>query len=139
VIVLTYFYSPFLPPVSCLKSCSEKLKHKVKISTHEFFTRCINFCPEIIRMTLYVFTRPFVHIYFTIYHIRGAHIYLVLLGCFNPFTVCFLPEQFTLNGGVFAAFKKKPCLSTFHTLVTALFLSFYRFSQVIAKESEDQN
>ena len=54
-------------------------------------------------MTLFVFTALCVHIYFIIYHIRGTHIYLVLLGCFNPFAamVRFVPKQFTLNAGFF--------------------------------------
>jgi len=60
-------------------------------------------------VTLFVFTRPCVHIYFIIYHIRGAHIYLVLLGCFNPFTamVRIVPKQFTLNAGIFLQHLKK--------------------------------
>ena len=111
-----------LPSIFCLKCCALKLKHKLKISTNEVLPHCINFSPEIIRVTLFVFTRPFVHIYFIIYHIWGAHIYLVLLGCFNPFaaTVRFVPEQFTLNIGIFCSIKKNLCLSIFHTVVATL-------------------
>ena len=97
-----------------------------------FFPRCISFSPEIIRMTLFVFTRPFFHIYFTIYHIWGAYIYLVLLGCFNPFTVWFLPKQFTLYDGAIAALKKL-VLSTFHSSVASLFLSLYISRKCLSK------
>jgi hypothetical protein len=103
---------PFLPSVQRLKCCAAKRKHKLKIYTNRFLPHCRNFSPEIIRVTLFVFTRPCVHIYFIVYHIRGAHIYPVSFGCFNPFTatVRFVPKEFTLKNGVFAACKIKSVL-----------------------------
>ena len=127
---------PLLPSIFCSKCCAPKLKHKLKISTNEVLPHCINFSPEIIRVTLFVFTRPFVHIYFIIYHIRGAHIYLLLLGCFNPFaaTVRFVPEQFTLNIGIFCSIKKKSVL----VHLSHCCRNSDPFSQVTTKETVSQ-